>query len=81
MDAVFRQAGFDHPIARAAGASNAARALIGFAVHTDGFARWRAVAEPPIEGVSESIRKVDGVRKRNFGKTSPTRSGRLVLGA
>ena len=26
-------------------------ALIGFAVHTDGFARWRAVAEPPIEGI------------------------------
>ena len=32
--------------------------LIGFAVHTDGFARWRAVAEPPIEGTSESIEKL-----------------------
>src|SRR6478672_5329547 len=32
--------------------------LIGFAVHTDGFARWRAVAETPIEGVSESIEKL-----------------------
>jgi lipopolysaccharide heptosyltransferase II len=29
--------------------------LIGFAVHTEGFARWRAVAETPIDGVSESI--------------------------
>jgi heptosyltransferase II len=29
--------------------------LIGFAVHTDGFARWRAVAEPPIENSGESI--------------------------
>jgi heptosyltransferase-2 len=29
--------------------------LIAFAVHTDGFARWRAVAETPIEGVGESI--------------------------
>ena len=32
--------------------------LIGFAVHTDGFARWRAVAEPPIDGSSESIEKL-----------------------
>src|SRR5438132_7944985 len=29
--------------------------LIGFAVHTEGFARWRAVAEKPIDGASESI--------------------------
>jgi heptosyltransferase II len=29
--------------------------LIAFAVHTDGFARWRAVAETPVEGVGESI--------------------------
>ena len=33
-------------------------ALIGFAVHTDGFARWRAIAGPPIEGTSESIEKL-----------------------
>ena len=33
-------------------------ALMGFAVHTDGFARWRAVAEPPIEGTGESIQKL-----------------------
>jgi len=33
-------------------------ALMGFAVHTDGFARWRAVAEPPIEGIGESIQKL-----------------------
>jgi lipopolysaccharide heptosyltransferase II len=32
--------------------------LIGFAVHTDGFARWRAVAEPPIDGSSESIERL-----------------------
>ena len=32
--------------------------LMGFAVHTDGFARWRAVAEPPIEGTGESIQKL-----------------------
>ncbi|PYL04435.1 MAG: hypothetical protein DME32_01870, partial [Verrucomicrobia bacterium] len=32
--------------------------LIGFAVQTDGFARWRAVAEPPIDGSSESIEKL-----------------------
>jgi heptosyltransferase II len=32
--------------------------LIGFAVHTDGFARWRAVAEPPIDGSSESIEEL-----------------------
>src|SRR5213080_1935583 len=32
--------------------------LIGFAVHTEGFARWRAVAETPIDGVSESIEKL-----------------------
>ena len=32
--------------------------LMGFAVHTDGFARWRAVAEPPIDGSSESIQKL-----------------------
>src|SRR5881275_2242192 len=32
--------------------------LIAFAVHTDGFARWRAVAETPIDGVSESIEKL-----------------------
>jgi heptosyltransferase-2 len=29
--------------------------LIGFAVHTEGFARWRAVAETPIEDSGESI--------------------------
>jgi heptosyltransferase II len=29
--------------------------LIGFAVHTEGFARWRAVAEMPIENSGESI--------------------------
>ena len=29
--------------------------LIGFAVHTEGFARWRAVAERPIENSGESI--------------------------
>jgi lipopolysaccharide heptosyltransferase II len=29
--------------------------LIGFAVHTEGFARWRAVAETPIEDLDESI--------------------------
>src|SRR5262249_48624150 len=33
-------------------------ALIGFAVHTDGFARWRAVAEPPIDGSRESIEQL-----------------------
>ena len=33
-------------------------ALIGFAVHTDGFARWRAVAEPPIGGSCESIEQL-----------------------
>src|SRR5437868_6079662 len=33
-------------------------ALIGFAVHTDGLARWRAIAEPPIEGTGESIEKL-----------------------
>src|SRR5689334_895413 len=33
-------------------------ALIGFAVHTDGFARWRAIAGPPIEGSGESIEKL-----------------------
>jgi len=33
-------------------------ALIGFAVHTDGFARWRAIAGPPIEGTGESIEKL-----------------------
>ncbi|PYL50039.1 MAG: lipopolysaccharide heptosyltransferase II [Verrucomicrobia bacterium] len=33
-------------------------ALIGFAVHTDGFARWRAIAGPPIEGAGESIEKL-----------------------
>src|SRR6266480_2129185 len=32
--------------------------LIGFAIHTEGFARWRAVAETPIDGVSESIEKL-----------------------
>src|SRR5437763_8826987 len=32
--------------------------LIGFAVHTEGFARWRAVAETPIDGVSESIEEL-----------------------
>src|SRR2546421_2179555 len=32
--------------------------LIGFAVHTEGFARWCAVAETPIDGVSESIEKL-----------------------
>jgi heptosyltransferase-2 len=32
--------------------------LIGFAVHTDGFARWRAVAETPIADSSESIEKL-----------------------
>ena len=32
--------------------------LIGFAVHTVGFARWRAVAETPIDGASESIEKL-----------------------
>src|SRR5438876_2517383 len=32
--------------------------LIGFAVHTDGFARWRAVAEPPLDGSRESIEKL-----------------------
>jgi lipopolysaccharide heptosyltransferase II len=32
--------------------------LIGFAVHTDGFARWRAVAEPPIDGSSKSIEQL-----------------------
>ena len=32
--------------------------LIGFAVHTEGFARWRAVAETPIDAVSESIEKL-----------------------
>ena len=32
--------------------------LIGFAIHTDGFARWRAVAEPPIDGSRESIEKL-----------------------
>jgi heptosyltransferase II len=32
--------------------------LIGFAVHTEGFAHWRAVAEMPIDGVSESIEKL-----------------------
>ena len=32
--------------------------LIGFAVHTDGFARWRGVAEPPIDGSSESIERL-----------------------
>jgi heptosyltransferase II len=33
-------------------------ALIGFAIHTDGFARWRAIAGPPIEGTGESIEKL-----------------------
>jgi heptosyltransferase-2 len=32
--------------------------LIGFAVHTEGLARWRAVAETPIDGASESIEKL-----------------------
>ena len=32
--------------------------LIGFAVHTEGFARWRAVAETPIEDCGESIEKL-----------------------
>jgi len=32
--------------------------LIGFAVHTEGFARWRAVAETPIDGVGESIESI-----------------------
>jgi heptosyltransferase-2 len=32
--------------------------LIGFAVHTDGFARWRAVAETPIDIASESIEQL-----------------------
>jgi len=32
--------------------------LIGFAVHTDGFARWRAVAETPIEVGGESIEQL-----------------------
>jgi len=32
--------------------------LIGFAIHTDGFARWRAVAEPPIDSSRESIEKL-----------------------
>src|SRR5213082_195735 len=32
--------------------------LIGFAVHTEGFARWRAVAERPIENSGESIEKL-----------------------
>ena len=32
--------------------------LIGFAIHTDGFARWRAVAEMPIEGAGESIEQL-----------------------
>src|SRR5207237_805039 len=32
--------------------------LIGFAVHSNGFARWRAVAEPPIEDMSESVEKL-----------------------
>ena len=29
--------------------------LVGFAIHTEGFARWRAVAETPIEDTGESI--------------------------
>ena len=34
-------------------------ALMGFAVHTDGFARWRAVvAEAPIDGTDESIEQL-----------------------
>jgi heptosyltransferase-2 len=32
--------------------------LIGFAVHTEGFARWRAVAETPVDGADESIEKL-----------------------
>jgi lipopolysaccharide heptosyltransferase II len=32
--------------------------LIGFAVHTDGFARWRAVAERPIDGAGESVEQL-----------------------
>src|SRR5207237_9226439 len=32
--------------------------LIGFAVHTEGFARWRAVAERPIENSRASIEKL-----------------------
>ena len=32
--------------------------LIGFAVHTEGFARWCAVAETPIDSVSDSIEKL-----------------------
>ena len=32
--------------------------LIGFAVHTEGFARWRAVAETPIDGADESIERL-----------------------
>lgn len=35
--------------------------LIGFAVHTDGFARWRAVAEKPIEALGESIEQLTAV--------------------
>ena len=33
-------------------------ALMGFAVHTDGFARWRAIAGSPIAGTGESIEKL-----------------------
>lgn len=32
--------------------------LIGFAVHTDGFARWRAVAEMPIDCAGKSIAQI-----------------------
>lgn len=32
--------------------------LLGFAIHTDGFARWRAVAGPPIDGSSASIEQL-----------------------
>jgi heptosyltransferase II len=32
--------------------------LIGFAVQTEGFARWRAVAETPIDGWGDSIEKL-----------------------
>jgi heptosyltransferase-2 len=32
--------------------------LIGFAVHTEGFARWRAVAETPIDGADKSIERL-----------------------
>src|SRR5438477_2620885 len=42
--------------------------LIGFAVHTDGFARWRAVAEPQIDGASELIEKLTAHGNGNWEK-------------